>query len=257
VKHSIFCILAFVFCLSGCAVSGKRSAAKSDSIAPAAAAGNFSDVPAQKVNDPLQRFNRTIFRFNDGLYTHVLRPVAHGYVLIVPRPARTGLSNFFDNLQFPVRFINSVLQGKITRSAQETWKFIFNSTAGIGGLIRVSDHLQGLADVPAEDFGLTLGVWGVAPGPYIVVPVLGPSDFRDALGFAGDYAMSPLNWYALGIVQHAFIGNAVSLALSGTRYVNGLPKAMEDYDLLKLEAVDPYIAMRDAYLSYRAAQMKK
>ena len=257
VKYSIFCIFAFVLCLSSCAVSGNRSAAKSDPVAPAAAAGNLAEVPVQKVNDPLERFNRTMFRFNDGLYTHVLRPVAHGYVLIVPRPARTGLSNFFDNLQFPVRFINSVLQGKITRSAQETWKFIFNSTAGIGGLFRVSDHLQGLADVPAEDFGLTLGVWGIAAGPYIVVPVLGPSDCRDLVGFAGDYAMSPLSWYAFGIIHHEFISNAVSIALSGTRYVNALPKAMEDYDQLKLAAVDPYIAMRDAYLSYRAAQMKK
>jgi phospholipid-binding lipoprotein MlaA len=256
VKHSIFCILTFVFCLSGCAVSGKRSVAKSDA-APAAAAGDFADVPEQKVNDPLQRFNRTIFRFNDGLYTYVLRPVAHGYVFIVPHPVRTGVSNFFDNLQFPVRFINSVLQGKITRSAQETGKFVINSTAGIGGLIRVSDHVQNLADVPAEDFGLTLGVWGIAPGPYIVVPVLGPSDFRDAVGFAGDYAMSPLNWHALGIIHHAFISNAVSIALSGARYVNGLPKAMEDYDQMKSAAVDPYIAMRDGYLSYRAAQLKK
>ena len=256
-KHSIFCTLALVLCLSGCAVSGKRSVAKSDPNSPAAAAGNFAVVPVQKVNDPLERFNRTMFRFNDGLYTHVLRPVAHGYVLIVPRPARTGVSNFFENLQFPVRFINCVLQGRITRSAEETWKFVFNSTAGIGGLIRVSDHLQGLTDVPAEDFGLTLGVWGIAPGPYIVVPVLGPSDCRDAVGFAGDYVMSPLNWYALGLIHHEFISNAVSIALSGTRYVNGLPKAMEAYDQMKLAAVDPYIAMRDAYLNYRAAQMKK
>jgi len=256
-KHSTFCIYAFVFCLSGCAVSEKRSAAKSDPVAPTAAAGNFSDVLEQQVNDPLQRFNRTIFRFNDGLYTHVLRPVAHGYVFIVPRPVRTGVSNFFDNLRFPVRFINSVLQGKITRSAQETWKFIFNSTAGIGGLIRVSDHLKDLADVPAEDFGLTLGVWGIAAGPYIVVPVLGPSDCRDVVGFAGDYVMTPLNWYPVGIIRHAFVSNALSISLSGVHYVNGLPKAMDDYDQLKLAAVDPYIAMRDAYLSYRAAQLKK
>jgi phospholipid-binding lipoprotein MlaA len=257
VKSSIFCIFAFVFCLSGCAVSGKRFAGKSDPVAPAAAAGNFAEVPVQKVNDPLERFNRTMFRFNDGLYTHVLRPVAHGYAFVVPRPVRTGVSNFFDNLQFPVRFINSVLQGKITRSAQETWKFIFNSTAGIGGLIRVSDHLQDLADVPAEDFGLTLGVWGIAAGPYVVVPVLGPSDCRDLVGFAGDYAMSPLSWYAFGIIHHEFISNAVSIALSSTRYVNGLPKAIEEYDQMKLVAVDPYIAMRDGYLSYRAARMKK
>jgi phospholipid-binding lipoprotein MlaA len=257
VKRSIFLILAFLFCLSGCAVSGKRAAAKSGAVASAGTAGDFAEVPVQKVSDPLERFNRTMFRFNDGLYTHVLRPVAHGYVLIVPRPVRTGVSNFFDNLQFPVRFINCALQGKITRSAQETWKFVFNSTAGIGGLIRVSDHLQDLADVPAEDFGLTLGVWGIAPGPYIVVPVLGPSDCRDAVGFAGDYVMSPLSWYSLGFIHHRFIGDAVSIALSGTRYVNGLPKAMDQYDQMKAAAVDPYIATRDAFLSYRAAQVRK
>jgi phospholipid-binding lipoprotein MlaA len=198
-----------------------------------------------------------MFRFNDGLYTHVLRPVAHGYVLIVPRPVRTGVSNFFDNLQFPVRFINCVLQGKITRSAQETWKFVFNSTTGIGGLIRVSDHLQDLADIPAEDFGLTLGVWGIAPGPYIVVPVLGPSDCRDAVGFAGDYVMSPLSWYSLGFIHHRLVSDVVSVALSGTRYISGLPKAMDQYDQMKAAAVDPYIATRDAFLSYRAAQVKK
>jgi phospholipid-binding lipoprotein MlaA len=149
------------------------------------------------------------------------------------------------------------LQGKITRSAQETWKFVFNSTAGIGGLIRVSDHLQDLADIPAEDFGLTLGVWGIAPGPYIVVPVLGPSDCRDAVGFAGDYVMSPLSWYSLGFIHHRLVSDVVSVALSGTRYVSGLPKAMDQYDQMKAAAVDPYIATRDAFLSYRAAQVKK
>jgi phospholipid-binding lipoprotein MlaA len=257
VKYSTFCVLAFVFCLAGCAVPGKRAAAKSDPVGAPAAADTLPEVSVQKVNDPLERFNRTMFRFNDGLYTHVLSPVAHGYVLVVPRPVRTGVTNFFDNLQFPVRFANSVLQGKITRSAQETWKFIFNSTAGIGGLIRVSDRLEGLADVPAEDFGLTLGVWGIAAGPYIVVPVLGPSDCRDIVGLAGDYVMTPLNWYPLGIIRHAFVSDAVSIALSATRYVNGLPKAMDQYDQMKSAAIDPYIAVRDAYLSYRAAQLRK
>jgi len=174
----------------------------------------------------------------------------------VPRPVRTGVSNFFDNLQYPVRFINSVLQGKIKRSAQETGKFVVNTTAGLGGLIRVSDHISSLADVPPEDFGLTLGGWGISPSPYIVIPVLGPSDFRDSVGFAGDLAMSPLNWAGLGIICYPY-SNTVGTALSGTRYANGVPKAVESYDELTSAAVDPYIAMRNAYLSYRAAQLKK
>ena len=136
--------------------------------------------------------------FNDELTTYALRPVAHGYALIVPLPARTGISNFFDNLQFPVRFVNSVLQGKLKRSAQETGKFVFNSTFGIGGLFRVSDHVSGLTDIPPEDFGQTLAAWGLPPGPYLVIPVLGPSDCRDLVGFAATAPSLPSTGILLG-----------------------------------------------------------
>jgi phospholipid-binding lipoprotein MlaA len=257
VNHSIFSLLALLVCLSGCAETGKHPAAQSVRANSSAVGDDFANITVQKVNDPLQGFNRTVFGFNDKLITYAVRPFAHGYARIVPLPVRNGITNFFDNLQFPVRFINSVLQGKLTRSAQETGKFVINSTAGVGGLIRVSDHISSLADIPAEDFGQTLGIWGIPPGPYIVVPVLGPSDCRDLVGFAGDYAMSPLNWHTLGIIHCVYISDAVSIALSGTRYVNGLPKSIEAYDQMKAEAVDPYIAMRDGYLSYRAAQLKK
>jgi phospholipid-binding lipoprotein MlaA len=256
VNHSIFSILALLLCLSGCAVSGKRTAAKPVRGASSAVGDDFANVPAQKVNDPFQGFNRTVFGFNDELNTYALRPLAHGYAAIVPRTFRTGISNFFDNVQYPVRFANSVLQGKLTRSAQETGKFVVNSTAGLGGFIRVSDHISGLAYIPAEDFGLTLSVWGVPAGPYVVIPVLGPSDCRDLVGFGGDFVMSPLNWNTLGIISYPF-SDTVGIAISGTRFVNALPKSVEDYDQMKSEAVDPYIAMRDAYLSYRAAQAKK
>jgi phospholipid-binding lipoprotein MlaA len=257
VKHSIFSLLALLLCLSGCAVTGKHSATQPVRATPSAVGGDFANVQVQKVNDPFQGFNRTVFGFNDKLNTYALRPFAHGYAVIVPRPIRTSVTNFFDNLQFPVRFVNSVLQGKLTRSAQEAGKFVVNSTAGVGGLIRVSDHISGLADVPGEDFGQTLGAWGIPPGPYLVVPVLGPSDCRDMVGFAGDYVISPLNWHTLGIIHCAFISDAASIALSAARYINGLPKSVEAYDQMKSEAVDPYIAMRDAYLSYRAARLKK
>lgn len=256
-NHSIFSIFALLLCLSGCAVSEKRPATKPVNVTAPAAVDDFANEPAQKVNDPFQRFNRTVFVFNDGLYTYAFRPIARGYKVVVPQIARTGISNFFDNVQYPVRFINSVLQGKLTRSAQETGKFVINSTAGVGGLIRVSDHVTGLADVPAEDFGQTLAVWGFPPGPYIVIPVLGPSDCRDVVGLAGDFAMSPLNWHTIGLIEYAYISDALGIALSGVRYVNSLPKSIDTYDQMKSGAVDPYIAMRDGFLSYRAAQVKK
>jgi phospholipid-binding lipoprotein MlaA len=257
VNQSIFAILAFLFCLSGCALSGKNSAANAVPVDPAAGDTESTNVPVQRTNDPWQRLNRSTFRFNDELNTYVSRPVAHRYAAVVPLRVRTGVANFFTNLNYPVRFINCVLQGKITRSAQETGKFVVNSTAGVGGLIRVSDHIASLADVPAEDFGQTLGVWGISSGPYVVIPVLGPSDCRDLVGFAGDFAMNPLNWQTFGIIHYGFLSTPVGIALSTTRYVNGLPQAVESYDQLKSEAVDPYVAMRDAYLSYRAAQVKK
>jgi phospholipid-binding lipoprotein MlaA len=257
VNQSILSILTLALCLSGCTVSEKHSAAKSAAIRLSAGDADLANVSEQKTNDPWQGLNRTTFGFNDGLNTYASRPVAHGYAAIVPLRVRNGVTNFFDNLNYPVRFINSVLQGKITRSAQETGKFVINTTAGVGGLIRVSDHISSLADVPAEDFGQTLGVWGIAPGPYILIPVLGPSDCRDLVGFAGDFVMSPLNWHTIGLIHYAFITDPLTIALSTTRYVNGLPKAIDSYDQLKSEAVDPYVAMRDAYLSYRAAQVKK
>ena len=254
-KNPIFWLLFLVFSFSGYAASGKRSAPPPNSSSRPNTTDEFAS--GQKVNDPFIRFNRTIFAFNDTLNTYALRPIAHGYAKIVPRPVRNGITNAFDNAQFPVRFVNCVLQGKLKRSAQETGKFVVNSVAGFGGLMRVSDHVTSLANVPAEDFGLTLGVWGIPAGPYLVVPLLGPSGCRDLVGFAGDYVIYPLNWHAVGIIHHAFISNTINGALSGTRTVNGLPKSVQDYDQMKAAAVDPYIAMRDAYTSYRAARVKK
>jgi phospholipid-binding lipoprotein MlaA len=257
VNLSIFGFLALLLCLSGCAATSKHSAAQPVHSTAPAVGDDFSNVPVQQVDDPFLRVNRTVFGLNDNFNNWAIRPLAHGYALVVPLPVRTSITNFFDNLQFPVRFVNSVLQGKLVRSAQETGKFVVNSTAGVGGLFRVSDHVTSLADVPASDFGQTLGVWGIRPGPYLVLPLLGPSDCRDLVGFVGDYAISPLDWHTLGIIHCAYISDAASIALSATRYVNGLPKAIDAYDQLKSGAVDSYVAIRDAYLSYRAAQVKK
>jgi phospholipid-binding lipoprotein MlaA len=252
-----FAFLALLLCLSGCAASSKHSDAQPVHATAPAVGDDFSNVPVQQVDDPFLKLNRTVFGMNDNFTNLAIRPLAHGYAAVVPLPVRNSLTNFFDNLQFPVRFVNSVLQGKLVRSAQETGKFVVNSTAGIGGLFRVSDHVTSLADVPASDFGQTLGVWGIRPGPYLVLPLLGPSDCRDLVGIAGDYVISPLDWHTLGFIHCAYIPNAASIGLGVTRFVNGLPKAIDTYDQLKSGAVDPYIAIRDAYLSNRAAQIKK
>jgi phospholipid-binding lipoprotein MlaA len=216
----------------------------------------LANEPVQKVNDPFERINHTTFRLNDSFTIHAIKPLAHGYEQIVPHAVRTGLSNFFDNLDFPVRFGNDVLQARFVRSGQEVGKFVVNSTAGVGGLFRVSDQVSSLADVPAEDFGLTLGRWGFSTGPYLVVPVLGPSTIRDLTGYAGDFALNPLNWYLI-FSNHRLISNVVGYSITGSRFVVRAPGAVRTYEQMKEAAVDPYSAVRNAYLSHRAAQLGK
>jgi phospholipid-binding lipoprotein MlaA len=244
-------------CSAACAAANKPSGSQAGPANSALQTEEFTNVPLEKVNDPFERFNRTMFRINDTLITYAIRPVAHGYARVVPTAVRNSITNVFDNAQFPVRFINCVLQGKIMRAAQETGKFVFNSTFGLGGIMRVSDHMTGLANVPAADFGQTLSVWGFSTGPYLFVPVLGPSDCRDAVGYAGDFVMYPLNWYGLGIIHHAVITNWVAFSLGGANLVNRQPKAINTYDQIKSAAIDPYIAIRNGFLSLRAAQVKK
>jgi phospholipid-binding lipoprotein MlaA len=243
--------------LGVCAAADKTSSAKAVPVNSSSETEEFTNVPLQKVDDPFERFNRTMFRINDTLITYAIRPIAHGYARVVPTAVRNSITNVFDNAQYPVRFINCVLQGKIIRSAQETGKFLVNSTLGVGGIMRASDHYPGLANVPAADFGQTLSVWGFSTGPYLFVPGLGPTDCRDIVGYAGDFVMYPLNWHAIGIIHHAFISNWVPFSLGVVSFVNGRPKAVNTYDQIKSVAIDPYIAIRNGFLSLRAAQVKK
>ena len=223
---------------------------------PTNSGDELGNEPVQKVNDPYERINHTTFRINDSLTIHAVKPLARGYEYIVPSQVRTGLSNFFDNLDFPVRFGNDVLQGRFVRSGQEAGKFVVNTTAGIGGLIRVSDHVSSLADVPGEDFGLTLARWGFSSGPYVVVPLLGPSTVRDLTGYAGDFALNPLNWYLI-FSNHRLISNVVGYSISASRFVVRAPGSVHTYEQMKEAAIDPYIAVRNAYVSHRAAQVGK
>jgi phospholipid-binding lipoprotein MlaA len=243
----------------GPAPAGKTQAPKSSQKTtnpPTNSGDELGNEPVQKVNDPYERINHTTFRINDSLTIHAVKPLAHGYERIVPHAVRTGLSNFFDNLDFPVRFGNDVLQGRFVRSGQEVGKFVLNSTVGVGGLFRASDHVSSLADVPAEDFGLTLGRWGFSTGPYLVIPLLGPSTIRDLTGYAGDFALNPLNWYLI-FSNNRLISNAVGYSISASRFLVRSPGSVHAYEEMKEAAVDPYIAVRNAYLSHRAAQLEK
>lgn len=213
------------------------------------------DYAVVQVSDPFEPVNRAIFKFNDGLYDFVLRPISKGYTRVVPRLARQGIGNFFDNVRFPIRFVNGTLQGKFGRAGLETGKFVVNTVAGLGGFIRVSDKVPVLTAVPSEDTGQTLGVWRIGKGYYLVLPVLGPRTVRDTAGLAGDYFLSPLNWHLRENIE--WYTWEVETGVTVVNAVNSLPDLLNVYDAPRNGAIDAYIAVRSSYVQYREAAVKR
>lgn len=199
-----------------------------------------------QVADPIYYFNYAMYEVNDKLYFWVLKPLAKGYKAVVPTPARTGIRNFFHNLMFPVRFANNLFQGKLTQASDEIGIFLVNSTAGILGFTQPAQKYLGMR-TQTEDLGQTLGSYKIKEGFYLVLPVLGPSTFRDLLGRAGDYFITPVNYaepweleWGLDIVD----------------MINRTSFHIGDYEALKKAALDPYTAIRNAYIQNRRQQIK-
>lgn len=209
---------------------------------------DYLDFVGELVPDPIEPWNRAMFRFNDALLEYVARPAYKGYAYITPKFMRTGIKNFFHNLAFPGRFINNLLQGRPKAAGVEMSRFILNTTAGLGGFINVAKHHKPVVEVEDEDFGQTLGVWGAGEGFYIVWPVLGPSTARDSVGLVGDYFTDPVTY-----VQPWEAG----LAISAGRTFNELDDILDLYDTMKRAAIEPYSSMRDAYVQYRRAKIAK
>jgi phospholipid-binding lipoprotein MlaA len=211
----------------------------------------IADIP-----DPLERLNRGTFWVNDQLYTFLLRPISKGYELILPRPVRKGIDNAFENVKYPVRFVNCTLQGKFKRAGQETGKFVVNTVGGVGGIFRPAQKIPALANIPEEDTAQTLAKWGLPNGPYLVLPLMGPSSVRDGVGLAGDYALNPLNWpyfYWYGSSsKHDWV---IVPPLANT--LRSMPGQMDVYDTTTKDAVDPYLSARSAYSQNRADAVKK
>jgi phospholipid-binding lipoprotein MlaA len=201
------------------------------------------------IADPLEPFNRAMYHFNDKLYFWVLKPVAQGYKAVVPEVARVGVKNFFTNIAFPVRFVNCLLQANIGGAARELGRFALNTLGGFGGLFDPASHPDVDIAKQDEDFGQTLGVYGVGQGFYIHWPVLGPSSPRDTLGFAGDFFLYPITYY----YSDSWV---VSGALRAVEKVNDVSLRIGDYESLKEAAIDPYVAIRDAYVQYRLNKVK-
>ena len=244
-------VLAAAFFCAAASGACADVAASTSPADPMAENEEVDEYAMPPVSDPLERVNRTIFKFNDSVYRKVMKPIARGYQKVVPRIVRRGLGSFFDNIRFPVRFLSCALQGKFDRSAAETGKFLINSTVGVGGFIKVSDRIPEL-QVPEEDVGQAFGKWGFKPGPYIVLPVLGPSSVRDTFGRVGDMACTPTSWRFWQHYDWRWRAGVIT-----TDVVNSTPDIIDMYESMKQSAIDPYVAMRNGYLDYREAAVKK
>lgn len=218
-------------------------------LAPAILAGCASAPKGEHARiDPLESINRPIYRFNEKVDKYVYKPVAQGYDWVVPDRAERSVSHFFDNLSAPVIVVNDLLQAKFKSAAKDTGRFAVNTTVGVLGLFDVATDWgmpQG-----HEDFGQTLGSWGVPPGFYIVLPFLGPSTLRDGVGSIADWPADPLmRWPPKAQPE------GVRYGLLGLKYVNTRSAYLGAEDVLNT-VYDPYTYVRDGYLKRRERMIK-
>ena len=223
----ILFIIAYLF-LNGCASS--------------------PDTTGKQENDPFESINREIYAFNNGADEYVIGPIAHAYRDVVPNPVRDSIRNFLLNLKTPLSAINATLQGDFTRGASAVGRFAINSTAGVLGLFDVADYI-GLKPVD-EDVGQTLGAWGIEPGPYLMLPFLGPTSTRDLAGKVGDWLIDPLGLYLIREDYGDFLlATKITKALDTRVQLDGVIEGTRENSL------DPYAIMRTMYLQRRAKQI--
>lgn len=235
-----------------CLIAGPGAAMAAED--PAAPAGEIDFEEGYEPNgevvwDPIEPVNRGIFWFNDKLYFYALKPVARGYRAAVPEAGREAVQNVFTNLGAPVRIVNSALQGKVIGTLDELAIFLANSIFGLGGIFDL--HKESRKPSP-EDFGQTLGHYGIPPGPYLVLPFVGPRNLRDGVGMAADSLVEPLpSPYYLKVHQAEVIA-----AVTGEQ-INALSLDKDTYEAVVRESLDPYLTVRDAYMQNRAAKVAK
>jgi len=211
-----------------------------------------SEEIAKTIPDPIEPVNRAFFHFNDKLYFWVLKPVATGYKAVIPEDGRIGIRNFFSNLTTPVRLVNCLLQANPKCAGTETLRFVLNTTIGIAGFFDPAKKRFNL-EKQDRDFGQTLGIWGMGPVFYLDLPVLGPSSLRDGLGLAVDASLNPQTYLAFYFVIVGYVNTGGWIL----EKINEASLTLGEYESLKEAALDPYIAVREAYYQYRQNKIKK
>jgi len=216
--------------------------------------------------DPWEPMNTNIFAFNLKVDRYVLKPVAKGYDFILPDLVQVGISNIFSNLRFAPRFLNNVFQGKIKGAGIEVGRFLINSTAGLAGFFDLATKVDLVT--PEEDFGQTLGFYGVTPGPYLVLPLLQPFTVRDFVGYVGDVFLNPINWLVAPIIEANNVPSLIahknrmtsSIIQYGTRtgeIVNDRSRNLQKFQGVEEATLDLYTAVRNAYLQKRAQAVRE
>jgi len=193
-----------------------------------------------RVCDPLESVNRVVYSFNSFIDKILIKPIAKAYKKVVPEIGRKGISNLLTNLTEPVTFANSILQGDAEHSFTTFWRFTINSTIGVGGLFDVAKH--GGLEHRSEDFGQTLGKYGIGNGPYLMLPIVGPSNVRDLFGSVGDSFMDPYNYV---VDAHGIAGRNLLEGLDTRVELLSIIDDVEDTSL------DPYATFRSLYTQKR------
>ena len=216
--------------------------------------------------DPLESMNTGIFEFNRQMDRFILKPVAKGYNFITPDLVQVGVSNFFYNIRFAPRFLNNVFQGKVKGAGIELGRFLVNSTVGVAGFFDVAKKIDLVT--PEEDFGQTLGVYGVKPGPYLIVPFLPPFTVRDFVGYVGDIFLNPINWLVVPIIEvhgapsviahkNRTTTSFIQIGSRAGEIINERSRNLEKFQGVEEATLDLYAAVRNAYLQKRAQAIRE
>jgi phospholipid-binding lipoprotein MlaA len=211
-------------------------------------------VAQEDQNDPIEPVNRAVYEVNrvlDGLF---LEPAARIYRMVTPQFVRTGVTNFLANLRTPVVLVNDLLQGKPERAELTFGRFMVNTITGLGGLIDIGGML-GMPERHSEDFGQTLAGYGVGSGPFLMLPLFGPSNARDTVGRVVDLAFDPL--FVVGVIDFGLeVPTEIGLARAGAEGLSARERNIENIEELRRSSIDEYAAIRTLYGQFRASEIR-
>jgi phospholipid-binding lipoprotein MlaA len=211
------------------------------------------DIASDAQHDPLEPVNRVVFDVNDFFDRLLFKPLAQAYRAVTPTYVRNRLSGVMSNMNEPVVMANRLMQGRVTEAGQSLGRLVVNSTLGVGGAFDVADEGIGWGTTAGDDFGKTLHVWGVGQGPYIVLPLFGPSTLRDAAGKGVDMVMAP--WGYVAKVGPHSTSSTFSYTSTGVGALVAREAHLDELDKLKEGSIDFYAQLRSLYLQYRSKQI--